>query len=702
VVTTGSQQKTCTMGGAQSLFSENDWDAADGHLETADQTIDGAAPTQIYQTYHLIKKAVLANQREFDVTDSTSNLLFHVRPSFGTIAGFDVLGIGSATTDEYILRVTVDIARRHWIVYRFGKPVFEGQKPDEAATLKFAAEQQTSRKELAARISASLAIHSFYASDDDQLDPAIAALPPPSPKHHLYKVCCITVSWSRYMAVAAYYGPPTVEQLLSSKKHEKAVQEMANDEDCGHDLLLQASRIAERMRDRPSLADDIMDDESESDVTHSAAVSQDQSDKGMAAPETDESSDEVPSKENGTYSLPTSVGQNESVIAPSNSNNAPSAVAETAELDKSEPIDTSSACTEETPTKMAAETSLSGDVDTETAVNVTVLDPTTKAQAEPEGAPSDSEDTDEATSSMAGDIADSVESADHVDDTTNFDATGAADGADHVDDKASGSDANPPTIEQDSASVGNDDGDEADDEVPEVKASKSMPELASDTFNTDKLRTWFKETSRTIHSKSKLILRQTNSFDDVDKGGTGNYAAFLGMGSKPAEEDDPLEGVIHLEKPLLLCQEIYTRIIGNHQTSRVSKHKVLSLLKQDMEHHVEGEAGKLDKSDSANDNTASSTGTENGKIVETSSVESKSTNGTLETSATDTCGPLDASERSEKKDQPLVGYWAWEHSLRTHKIKMHLAKGADLALHVVLAVLVNQVRYERNAIAIAV
>jgi len=46
---------------------------------------------------------------------------------------------------------------------------------------------------------------------------------------------------------------------------------------------------------------------------------------------------------------------------------------------------------------------------------------------------------------------------------------------------------------------------------------------------------------------------------------------------------------------------------------------------------------------------------------------------------------------------PLVAY-----SLHSHKMKMHLAKGADLALHIVVAVLVNQVRYERNAIAITI
>ena len=54
------------------------------------------------------------------------------------------------------------------------------------------------------------------------------------------------------------------------------------------------------------------------------------------------------------------------------------------------------------------------------------------------------------------------------------------------------------------------------------------------------------------------------------------------------------------------------------------------------------------------------------------------------------------------KPQPLVGYWLWKNTVLTHKMRMHLAKNSDLALHVVLAVLVNQVRYERNAVALTV
>lgn len=46
---------------------------------------------------------------------------------------------------------------------------------------------------------------------------------------------------------------------------------------------------------------------------------------------------------------------------------------------------------------------------------------------------------------------------------------------------------------------------------------------------------------------------------------------------------------------------------------------------------------------------------------------------------------------------PLEGHWVWEHTLKTHKIKMNLAKGCDIALHCLLAVMTNMVSLERNA-----
>ena len=60
------------------------------------------------------------------------------------------------------------------------------------------------------------------------------------------------------------------------------------------------------------------------------------------------------------------------------------------------------------------------------------------------------------------------------------------------------------------------------------------------------------------------------------------------------------------------------------------------------------------------------------------------------------------TDQQQQKEQPLIGYWNWENTMRTHRMKLHLAAGSDLALHVVIAILVNQVRYERNAIALTV
>lgn len=47
---------------------------------------------------------------------------------------------------------------------------------------------------------------------------------------------------------------------------------------------------------------------------------------------------------------------------------------------------------------------------------------------------------------------------------------------------------------------------------------------------------------------------------------------------------------------------------------------------------------------------------------------------------------------------PLVGFWVWENTENLHQMKMHLAKGSDAALHIMLAILTNLVTIERNAV----
>lgn len=48
------------------------------------------------------------------------------------------------------------------------------------------------------------------------------------------------------------------------------------------------------------------------------------------------------------------------------------------------------------------------------------------------------------------------------------------------------------------------------------------------------------------------------------------------------------------------------------------------------------------------------------------------------------------------KNDFLVGFWVWEHTVKTHRIKMHLAKNSDMALHIALAVMTNMVHTQRK------
>ena len=693
------------MGGAQSFFNETDWDLADGALRTCDETMDGRPPTTTYQTYDLVKRSIVANQRELDITDSEKNLLFHIRPSPGTIAGFDVLGVGSANNDDYILRVTVDLARRYWIIYRFDKPIFDGQKPDPIATEKFAIEQQTSvtneRKELAARISASLAIHSF--SDDTPVD-EVPPSAPIVPKHFLYKVGCVTVSWSRYMAVAAYYGPPTIEQIMHATE-AACKQEMkskkpttSNDTDDGDDdgdILSKARKIAGRLREER----EGMDESERSEKAATAALNTDAKDVST-------------------------IDVNGSQIAETN-------------VEEGDVINVS----------VAAQPSLENKESIKGTKHKTEIIETHDA-----GRNRDGNTFSARQHSLADDLGDESES--DIDQSNDNPHEAISEALSHQE-EANNNNINP---------SGNDSLD--------IQASASMPDLshpeksASPRIIANGLQKWWQDSSRTLHEKSIAMLRPKGMSEDFTSttttspgmsgpsapldisgsskhSGNGSFgnesgvASFLGIG-KTSTLDDPLQGVVHLDKPLLLCQEIYTRIIGNHQTSKVSKEKVLTLLRQDMEQHLQNrkdddeiESTNNDLAVAVNTDSLSLTqsedkGHQDGSAVSELNVTAPLTD--VEVRATSTAAsekvasdgdnsileptpnnaPSDevtaasSLDATPPKEQPLVGYWVWENTLRTHKMKMHLAKGSDLALHIVLAVLVNQLRYERNAIAMAV
>lgn len=497
------------MGGTVSQLEETDWEHADGELFDSDKTVDGKLPTEAYQVYYLLKKAVLANQRDFDVTDDQSNLIYSVRPSAGTIAGFDVLDI----YQNHVLRITTDLARRYWIVYRFGVAAYPGQEHDVALTERFLQEN------LAHQVSQSLTNNR---TQEDQ-------------QYYLYKMCCITVSWSRYLAVASFYGPPSEEQIEEYKIQmvnllnpvveptdpKSAVSLLPETTGNDDSLFAQASRISDRMKDRSSNSSH---HERQRSVT--------------------EETDDITNDGDATPMSPHS---------------------------------------------------LADDLDDDEEDNATL--PHTLSEPD----------------TLMGILS-----------TTKKEDEGTADSS--------------------------------------IPSSRSMPELESrnpSPMIKPSLRNWLRETSESLHSQMKTLQQS----------------------SKP-KPIDPRLGIVSLEEgPLLLCQEIYNKIIGNHQTTRVSKERVLKLLKQDRRANAEDAAAEA---------------SERSELVE-ASLDLDDT-----AAASETTDAEESTNDNKSTKQPLVGYWAWENTLRSHKMKLHLARRADLGLHIVMAVIVNQVRYERNALAMTV
>jgi hypothetical protein len=251
--------------------------------------------------------------------------------------------------------------------------------------------------------------------------------------------------------------------------------------------------------------------------------------------------------------------------------------------------------------------------------------------------------------------------------------------------------------------------------------------------------------------------------------------------NKKKMRSDPQEGILHLDRPILLCQEIYDKLIGNHQTSKISKDRAIEYLRQDIEEHINdvgfdpflagqdeivAQIESLKKAEEAaaartRDRASNGDSSVQEKKIETDLAELKTEdrNEKAKTEGNDAesahnlqpSNPVEAiaadlpSEGDEKypgaastiqrlnppapnlrvaslpsspatndyninegedpsalERESLIGYWNWQNTWKIHQVKMHLAQGSDLALHVCLAIIVNQVRYERNAIAMTV
>lgn len=480
------------MGGAVSRFDETDWDTADGGMHSTEATLDGRPPTTCYSTYELLKQSVLAQQRSLDVTDSHANLLYEIRPVAKTLTAFDVY---SGATQKHLLRVTTDLSRRYWVVYRVGVPTYEGQEPDPLLGDADATETEAQQED----------------GDEESSNG----------KNQFYKAVCVTVSWSRYMAVAAYYGEHTEEQVEEYDRRKR-------------ELSLEHQAIVDRQKSRDSAGESRIIDPEEPPEPNDRAVKSETGSNGK--------SEDLPSQQQ----IP--------------------------------------------------------DITASSTISSPLADP----------------------GCCVGPIFDTEEPSNLSDVTINQNGVSA---------------------------------------IPEIKEVKS----------------WFQRTSRGLQ---KQIVAQGQIYASGKE-----YLYKRSLEIKATSLQDPRKGVVHLDKPLLLCQEIYNKLIGNHQTSRVSKQDVVKLLRQDTEQHLqEGSEGR--GSDMAMDDLSQSMRDDSDNLM----VDAIQTDPDAE----------EASPQSLEQQKPLIGYWHWEHSMRTHKMKMHVAKGADLALHIVLAVLVNQVRYERNAIAMTV
>lgn len=328
-----------------------------------------------------------------------------------------------------------------------------------------------------------------------------------------------------------------------------------------------------------------------------------------------------------------------------------------------------------------------------------------------------------------------------------------------------------------------------------------LTDNVNDNKDTELSRMVFDATSDTASS----LAASSGAEDDLVENETTSALFAWWQKQKQAITDnkkkklksDPNEGILHLDKPLLLCQEIYDKFIGNHQTSVLSKEQAVGLLREDIEQHkrdgemngdnhpfladqdwvlaqieasrkleeeqkVEGgkDAISLQDQEVSDSPKPHEKGHENDGPKENDRVteqptkveseidvnageappQSDTSSGVgnqrseLETPSQDVEGLQEEKkdEGSQEEGPPnsywkwafnpqqsqvkepegkanvdddedgICGYWKWENTWKTHQIKMHLAEASDLAMHVVLAIIANQVRYERNAIAMTV
>ena len=716
------------MGGGTSKFDENDWSKADGSLVDLLDTVDGCPPTEEYQVYELVKKGV--NQREFDVLDSQQNLIYTTRAVPGTLAWFDVLGPASCGGYQDLrLRVQVDLSRRTWIVYRYHEPLFAGQKSVET--------QQPPQSALSS-------------PDLQQLQQQQAAKEPqPPPVHKLYKSACVTVSWSRYIAIAARYGPPDFDALVVpdfqdmdiASKHG-ASQQDDNPED--EFLFATSLQIAAKRRlgengtvvdetsssiEEPTKIDepDATSSDNKPSPSHLSSLPGSRSSPipnnsaisstTTPSPKAEEETAVVP--ENATTRMKNYlIAKSQSLLSGSQHNSAVSlenakskqqiayeqALEGTIDLDNHQILQ----C-QEIYNKFIGnhQTAI---VDKQQVVKMLLLD---REEHELDDDPIVSSTDDKDPLVVA---AEEEELAKNGTLKTWFGGI--------ISNNSSTSSKDGPTDRQDSMNIV-----AAKQESEASKRQQSKWSLGYGQKIQDNLK---KEVVKRDEEPKPVEEAIEMTMESDPLAGTEQIDSLLSpsdnlldeekFNNDPEQPDNavvssPADNLLDIEEP-----DDDTPETGEPSEPEDADSPEEKESNNDTEQPANGLAtpldNLLDKEEPENDVPEPEQQSSQESTGEPGNEPSKSESDAYEASPEQRVGngepKAEGSDKEEDADydklqdlvgdepQPLVAYWAWKNSIMTHKMRMHLAKNSDLGLHVVLAILVNQVRYERNAVAMTV
>jgi hypothetical protein len=705
------------MGGGTSKFDENDWSKADGSLADLADTVDGCPPTEEYQVYELVKKGV--NQREFDVLDSRQNLIYTTRAVPGTLAWFDVLGPASCGDYQDLrLRVQVDLSRRTWIVYRYHEPLFAGQKSVET--------QQPPQSALA--------------SPDVQQQQA-AKEPQPPPEYKLYKSACVTVSWSRYIAIAARYGPPDFDALLVPDFEDINIGSKHGatqlDDDPEDAFLQQASKIAAKRRlgEKGAAAD-------ESSLSTEEPTKTDEPD---AASSEDKPSPPHPSSLPGSRSSPTS---NNSALSSTTTEEEKAVVPEKATTrmkkyfiaqsqsllsgsqHKSAAHHESAKSKQQLIYELALEGTIDLDnrqiiqcqeiynklignhqtaiVDKQHLVKMLLLDRQEHELDEPDVSPDDkdplvvaAEEEELAKNGKLknwfGGIVSKKPNTSPKD--------GPAERQDYKDMAAAKQESGASKRQQSKWSLGY--GRKIQDNlkkeiVKRDEEPKPIREAIEMTLESEPLASTERAVSVSRPSDNLLDKEECNNDPEQPYNAVLSSLADNLLDIEEPDNDTPETG----EPSEPESADFLEKKESNNDTEQPANG-----LASPTDNLLDKEEPENDLPEPEQQSSQESTdepGNESSKSkldANGASHEQRAGNGEPKAEHSDKEEDADYDKLQDlmgDAPQPLVAYWAWKNSIMTHKMRMHLAKNSDLGLHVVLAILANQVRYERNALAMTV